>query len=543
MKRSSLAELSSQIFDILVIGGGITGTSAARDAALRGLSVALVEKDDFGSGTSSRSTKLLHGGLRYLEQFEFKLVREACRERELMLKLAPHLAHPRPFVYLLYDGYPESKWKLSAGLTLYDHFSGNPKERRHRMIHTPELLQMEPHLNPNGLKGGGQYFDFLTDDARLTLETAKAACQLGALAANYMAVTSFVIESGRIAGVQVTDKLTGESGEVRARQVINAAGVWADQVRLLEPQVTSRRIRPAKGVHIVLTKADFPLHHAVFLRAPRDHRVVWPIPALQGDLVYVGTTDTDYSDSLDHVTATADDIDYLLEVANQTLPGRNLNRSHVVSTWAGLRPLIRPEGSRSASKTSREHQIMTSPAGLLTIAGGKLTTCRVMGQQVVEHAVQLLGMRGVRASRSDEHPLSGGDMGPDFRPRVAQTAIRLNLPSQTADRIARQYGSNLFGVTSLMEADPDSARQLGAHPLTVAEVRYAVLGEMARTVTDLLERRTSIFYWTRDGGISIAADVAAEMGRLLGWTPAEMTRQVAAHREWVSANRMMVPVP
>lgn len=541
MERSSLQDFGGQRFDILVIGGGITGAATARDAALRGLSVALVEKGDFAGGTSSRSTKLIHGGLRYLEQFEFRLVREACRERELMIKLAPHLSHPRPFIYLNYDGYPESMFKLNAGLTIYDWFSGSPRERRHQMLSAKGLLQTEPHLNPTGLNGGGLYYDSLTDDARLTIDTMKAACSAGALAANYMEVTGFLLESGQISGVKVTDRLTGESGEIRARQVINATGVWADEVRLMEQQVTDRLMRPAKGVHIVLSKQDFPLNHAVFLRAPRDRRVVWPIPALNGDLVYVGTTDTDYKGPLDHVTATWDDVDYLLEVANFTIPGRNLTREHVLATWAGLRPLIRPQGNLSTSKTSREHQIITSPAGLLTIAGGKLTTNRVMGQQVVDQAVRLLesrhGRKGIGPSTTHLHPISGGDMGPDFQRRVAETAARLGLTPGVTDRASGRFGSNFFAITRLVEADSEAGRPLGPHDVTLAEVRYAVEEEMACTLTDFMDRRSSLLYWYRDGGAEIAGAVSEEMGRLLGWTEAERQRQMAAYRDWVTANR------
>jgi glycerol-3-phosphate dehydrogenase len=304
MIRTPISELAKQTPDLIVIGGGVTGASAAREAALRGLSVVLLEKEDFASGTSSRSTKLIHGGLRYLQSFDFKLVREACRERELMLHLAPHLSHPRPFIYVLYDGYPENMLMLNAGLTIYDIFSGSPLKRRHHMLNRRKLLEVEPHLNPQGLKGGGWYYDFLTDDARFTLETVKGACEAGAYAANYVKVTGFVYAGERICGVQVRDELSGETAELQARQVLNTAGVWVDQVRFLEEGVSSRMLRPSKGIHITLRKSDFPLQHAVFLRSPRDNRVVWPIPALDEDLVYIGTTDTDYSGPLDHVTAT-----------------------------------------------------------------------------------------------------------------------------------------------------------------------------------------------------------------------------------------------
>ncbi len=539
MQRFTLGDVDGQTFDLVIIGGGITGASAAREAALRGLSVVVVEKEDFASGTSSRSTKLLHGGLRYLQSYEFKLVREACRERELMLTLAPHLSHVRPFIYVLYAGYPESMPLLNLGLTVYDIFSGSPLKRRHHMLKAAALLQKEPHLNPVGLVGGGWYYDFLTDDARFTVDTVKGAVEAGALAANYMEVTGFVRKGGRIGGVEVADRLAGETGVIRARQVINTGGVWVDRVRFLEKGAQGRYLRPTKGVHIAVRKRDFPLQHAVFLRSPRDNRVVWPIPALDDDLVYIGTTDTDYDGPIDYVTATPEDIAYLLEVANFTIPDARLGYEHIVGTWAGLRPLVKPEGAMAASAVSREHQIFTSPSGLLTIAGGKMTTARVMGVQVVAEAVRLLeryhGVRGVAPSRSAKVPISGGDPGALARAR--RHVADANAPAAVRDRWIDLYGGNALKLVEIARRDPTAAQDLGVRHISLAEVRYAVQEEMARTVTDFFTRRASVFYWTEDGGLAIADSVAAEMRRLLGWETAEQGRQVEAYRGWVAANR------
>lgn len=542
MRRFALHEIEERIFDVAIIGGGVTGAAAAREAALRGLSVALVEKGDFASGTSSRSTKLLHGGLRYLESHEFKLVREACHERELMLKLAPHLSNVRPFIYVLYEGYPESMRLLSVGLSIYDLFSGNPLKRRHRMLSAGALRELEPHLNPSGLVGGGLYHDFLTDDARFTIDTLKGAADAGALVANYMEVTGLLEANGKIAGVSVADHINAETGVVRARQVVNTAGPWVDTIRFLEDGVGERLLRPTKGIHIVVRKHDFPLQHAVFVRSPRDNRVVWPIPALDEELVYIGTTDTDYDGALDHVTATDDDIDYLLEVANFTIPDAALDRTHIVATWAGLRPLIQPEGSMAASSVSREQQIITSPRGLLTIAGGKLTTSRVMGRQVIDAAIELLGgnfgLRGVPRSRSASVPISGGDPGELFHAhtRLAELAIDQGVRDRW-----RVYGGNGRALADIAQADPGAAQDLGVKHLTLAEVRYAIQEEMALTITDFFARRASVFYWTEDGGLSVADAVADEMARLLGWSAERRDEQLAAYREWVVANRF-VPV-
>ena len=540
MRRFGLGEVEGRTFDIAIVGGGITGASAAREAALRGLSTVLVEKGDFASGTSSRSTKLLHGGVRYLERYEFRLVRESCRERELMLKLAPHLAHVRPFIYLLYRGYPESMFLLNAGLTAYDIFSGSPLKRRHRMLRRAALLREEPHLNPGGLRGGGWYYDFLTDDARLVIESLKGAAEAGALAANYMEVTGLVVERGRVGGIEVADRLTGDRGTIRARQVINASGPWTDRVRFLEPGVRDRLLRPTKGIHIVVRKQDFPLDHAVFLRSPRDNRVVWPIPALDGNLVYIGTTDTEYNGSLDHVTATAEDVDYLLEAANFAIPDARLGLGHVVASWAGLRPLIKPEGDLAASAVSRDHQVMTSAAGLLTIAGGKMTTARLMGEHVVDAAVKALGtnfgLHGVPRSRSATVPLSGGDAGARF------VARRRTSELSSVDRAIRQrwlatYGGNAPALVKRVDTDPEAGRDLGYHHLSLAEVRYAVEEEMARTVADFFARRASVFFWTEDGGLSAADAVASEMATLLDWPADEHALQIAAYRDLVAANR------
>jgi glycerol-3-phosphate dehydrogenase len=552
MKRVSLKELEGQTFDVLIIGGGITGASAAREAALRGLSTVLVEKNDFASGTSSRSTKLIHGGVRYLQSYQFKLVREACSERERMLRLAPHLSNVRPFIYALYEGYPESMALLNAGLTVYDLFSGSPLKRRHRMLNAQKLLEVEPHLNPSGLVGGGWYYDFLTDDARFTLDTLKGAWEAGALLGNYMEVVGFVQESGRIAGVELRDRLSGEEGTAHARQVINAAGPWVDRVRFLEKGEQKRMLRPTKGVHIALLKRDFPLNHAVFLRSPRDNRVVWPIPALDEELVYIGTTDTDYDGSLDEVTASEQDVAYLLEVANHTIPDAKLGFEHVISTWAGLRPLVKPaaqeqpaageqpEGEMAASSVSREHQIFESPGGLLNIAGGKLTTARVMGQQVIQAALRRLrqnhGLKGFLPSRSAYEPISGGDPGQTLLAQRTAAGLQ-DLDPAVKARWLKQYGGNFLRLAEIYKQDPASGSDLGCSHLSLAEVRYAVQEEMACTLTDFFTRRASLFYWRRDGGLAAAEPVAAEMGRLLGWDEAESQRQIQSYQAWVAANR------
>jgi glycerol-3-phosphate dehydrogenase len=539
MKRISLADIAGSTFDMIVIGGGITGASIARDAAYRGLSVVLLEKDDFASGTSSRSTKLLHGGLRYLEQYQFKLVREACRERELFLRLAPHLAKVRPFIYLLYDGYPESSLLLNLGLTVYDIFSGNPIKRRHRMLGSTKLLELEPHLNPEHLVGGGWYYDVLTNDARLTIETVKSASDAGALVGNYLEVSGLVQESGKVSGVEVTDRLTGTQAVLRGKCVVNASGVWVDNVRSLEKGVSDRRLRPTKGVHIVVRKSDFPLQHAVFLRSPKDRRVVWPIPALDGDLVYIGTTDTFYDGKPEDVAATPEDIDYLLEVANHTIPDARLGYDHIVGTWAGLRPLFGTKPGVAASSVSREHEIFVSPGGLLNIAGGKLTTARVMALQTVDAAIRLYGdtfsERHPRPCTTNRNPVSGGDA--EGISDASEKLASLHLPLGIGQRWMSHYGSNALRLAEMVSVDAKNQEDLSATAITPAEIQYAVESEMAKTLGDFFIRRATFFFWHRDGGLKIADRVALEMAKSLGWSSEECARQVKKYRTEVEQNR------
>lgn len=320
MKRLTIPEAQGQDFDLIVIGGGITGASTAREAALRGLSVLLVEKNDLASGTSSKSSNLVHGGLRYLQTYQFHMVAESLRERENLVKTAPHLVKMRPFLYLVYEGDDYGKGMLNLGLTFYDVVSGEWRKRRHSMLSKDEVLKLEPHISQEGSSVRGKYYDALTDDARLTIDTAKSAYEYGAQLINHAEVTDLILESGRARGVQVTDTITGESAEIRGRQVMGAVGPWTDRVRQFEHSTQKGPgLRPSKGIHIVVKKSDFPLNNAIFLTSPDDGRTVWPIPSLEEDLVYIGTTDTDYTGDLNHVVPEPEEIQYLLNVANNAI--------------------------------------------------------------------------------------------------------------------------------------------------------------------------------------------------------------------------------
>jgi len=535
VRRAEPDTLAGQEFDVVVIGGGITGCATARDAALRHLKVLLVEREDFAFGTSSRSSKLIHGGLRYLETYQFKLVAESLRERERMLVTAPHLTEVRPFLYLLYDGYPESRSKLNLGLTFYDVASGQWRKRRHSMLNAKQVLDREPYVRANGLRGAGQFYDVLTDDARLTIDTVKGAADAGAWVLNHAAVTGLILEGGQARGVTISDRLSDRTFNVQARQVLNATGPWTEQTRALEtPGGQEHRLRPTKGVHIVLRRSDFPLDTALFLRSPDDNRVVWPIPSLQDDLVYIGTTDTDYDGDPDDVHPDESDIRYLLNVANHVIPTAKLDESQIVGSWAGLRPLVAPARGTSAGNTSREHEISTGPSGMLTISGGKLTSSRLMAAQFVDAAERRLGLPH-RRSAAGSTPISGGRM--ERCRQIRTEAATIGVPEDLVEHWLRRYGSNAARVLRRWRASPDATDLIGPRLLSRAEVRYCVEEELCRGVADLLVRRTSLFFWDPTGGVSHLEGIAAELAELLGWSDAERAAQVAAYRELVRRHR------
>jgi glycerol-3-phosphate dehydrogenase len=535
MRRAELSALGEQEFDLVVIGGGITGAATARDAALRGLRVLVVEKDDFASGTSSKSSKLIHGGLRYLQTYQFKLVAESLRERETALRIAPHLTELRPFLYLLYRGYPEGRARLSLGLTFYDAASGAWRKRRHHMLSAREVLEREPHLAAEGLLGAGMYYDVLTDDARLTLGTAQGAAEAGAVLINHAAVTGLVLERGRARGVVVTDQLDGSVGRVHAKQVVNATGSWTDATRSLETGAAAEHtVRPTKGVHIVVRKSDFPLNTAVFLRSPDDNRVVWPTPSLEDDVVYIGTTDTDYQGDPDDVHPDDGDTRYLLNVANAAIPEARLSERHIIGSWAGLRPLVAPAPGVSESNTSREHAITEGETGMLTISGGKLTSSRLMAEQLVDEVERKLS-RPVTASRTKTTPIAGA---PGAGAKGAQLAPRHgDVPDRLWSRWTRRYGSHAADVLSRWSASPANHEIIGARELTRAELRYLVEEEMACTLADVLVRRTSTFFWDRTGGLSHVDTVADELAALLGWDARRKAAEIESYARLVARHR------
>ena len=520
-------------WDLLVIGGGVVGAATARDAAMRGLRVALVERGDLGSGTSSHSSRLAHGGLRYLEHGDFRLVFEALHERATLLRIAPHLVRPLAFTFPVYRGDRVPLWKLFAGMWLYDLLAGSRNVRAHRMLGKRSLLRAEPMLRERGLVGGARYWDCQLDDARLTLATARSALAHGAALASYTAVEELLRVDGRVAGARVRDVLTGATAEVHAPVVVNATGPWSDGLRTLEDPAAAPVLRLTKGVHVEVPRARLGHTDAITLTSAVDGRVMFVLP--WGEWSYIGTTDTDHAGTADEVHATPEDVTYLLRSANAAFPHAHLTEEDVVATWAGVRPLVQADGALSTAEVSREHAILRGAGGMLSIVGGKLTTHRRMAAQLVDRVVKELRLLDGRPrpgrAPTDVEPLPGGEAA-DLAPLRA-TAIDAGLSAETAEHLVTRYGTEAQAIVNLVGADRRLGERLHpAHPAIAAQVVHAVKRELARTVEDVMVRRVHLRYETTDGGAAATAGVARLMGELLGWDPA----RVAAEAErYVSA--------
>jgi glycerol-3-phosphate dehydrogenase len=508
-----LAPLGGRVFDLLVVGGGVTGCGIAHDAALRGLAVALVEKDDFASGTSSRSSRLIHGGVRYLENGHLHLVFESSAERRRLLKLAPHLVRPLEFTWPVYEGARIPRWKLSAGLSLYDALALFRNVGRHRRLSRDGVVEREPMLRTAGLRGGAMYYDAATNDARLTLANAIAAAEAGAAVINHAMCDGWIVERGRVVGANVRDVLGEGRIEVRARVVVNATGPW------------SGRVRGSKGTHIAVPRDRVGNRHALTLMSPLDGRVLFTLPA--GTNAVIGTTDTYTASSPDDVRASNDDVRYLLDAANAFFPAAQLSAGDVVAAWAGIRPLI-PAGGDAPGAASREHAISTAENGVVSITGGKLTTYRVMAAQVVDVVMKQLP-RDARSHTADR-ALPGGDF--DSLDALIATAARTTNDVELAAHLAGTFGSRWPDVWKDISAHGMS-RVVDGLPYTLGELRFSARREMARTLGDLLIRRTHVAFETRDHGVGVAAMVADAVAPLLGWDFSLQRRAVAAYQKEV----------
>ncbi len=537
-RAAALDAMAAEPLDVLIIGGGITGAGIARDAALRGVRVALVDKSDVAGGTSSRSSRLIHGGIRYLEHGDLRLVFEASRERRILLRIAPHLVRPLPFLFPAYRGARVPPWKLRAGLWLYDLLAAFRNVHAHRWLGAKRVRAAEPGLRDKDLTGAGLYYDAQTDDARLALATLRSAAAAGALVASYTEVLALAKPDGRVAGASVRDVLTGRRLEIRARVVVNATGPWVDAVRRLDEPAATPLLRLSKGAHVAVPRARIGNMHAVTLTSPLDGRVMFVLP--WGDLSYIGTTETEETVSPERVRATGNDAVYLLRSANAFFPRARLAPHDVVSTWAGLRPLLAPDGSRSAGAVSREHRIVESASGLITIAGGKLTTYRVMGRDVMDRVAARLrkldGRRPPPAPATDELPLPGGETA-DLDVLVSGAVAR-GVGEPTAQHLVASYGTESAAVLNLVDRQRGLGKPiLEGRPEIRAEVVHAVQREMAVRLADVLIRRTHLFHQARGQAVTATTVVADLMAPLLGWDAARRAEEIELYLKEVEVSR------
>ena len=550
-RAAALRRLADEHLDVLVVGGGITGAGVAVDAAARGLRTGLVERHDFASGTSSKSSKLVHGGLRYLQQREFRLVYEALAERQRLRHTAPHLVRLLPFLIPVFGKggiiNPKLAKALNSALWMYDLTGGARIGKLHEQISADEAVAHMPTLRRDRVVSGFIYHDAQTDDARLTLALARTAADLGAAVANWTAVTGFEKgPDGTVTGATLQpswgrDEPAGEPFTVRAKVVVNAGGVWSDAVAALDLGHDPATIRPAKGIHITVPWDKIRNDIAAVVPVPKDKRSVFVVP--QGDRTYIGTTDTDYDGPIDEPTCTAEDIRYLLDAINASIT-EPLTEEDVVGTWAGLRPLV--SGGSTAAKTaktkdlSRRHKVTRSTSGVIAVTGGKLTTYRKMAADTVDAAVEALG-RGGR-SRTRRLRLHGAEgHAALLRPGAAD---RLGIPADELTRLANRYGGAARAVAAMIAGDPSLGRPLVATlPFTRAEALYAARYEMLGSLDDLLSRRIPARWQARDATADAAEDAARLVADDLGWDGARVAREVAALRSSIERERAAADLP
>lgn len=539
-REENIKRAQAKVFDILVIGGGITGACAARDAARRGLSTVIVEKNDWAFGTSSRSSKLVHGGLRYLELFDFKLVFEACRERRRLLLNAPHVVWPQSFIFPVYKGDKNPLFMIAVGLWLYDILALFRNVQSHQLHGSKRILEVEPELDRERLKGGGQFYDCATDDARLTLSHVQSAHLEGACCLSYVRVVDFLRRQGMVCGVRARDEVGGGEFDIEARVVLNCTGPWTDFICRLDDPEAAPKLRPTKGSHVVVPWKRVKVYNAMPILSPRDQRMLFVIP--WRNFAIIGTTDTDYEGDYDTVHASRDDVDYILEAANRALPSARLDYDDVLSTYAGLRPLVLEGGGKDVkeSQVSREHSIYESHSGLISIAGGKLTTARSMAEELVDLAVHRLaerhGLSGVPKCTTKNAPVFGKG-GVDFPKRLERLAKEVRLDDEVIAKL-QLLGTGAIRVLSMLAEDPSLARRLGdGLPYIEAEVVYSAREEMVVSLSDFMVRRSFIFYEDREQDLGCAERVAELLGQELGWDEEEKRRQVDEYRRVVELSR------
>ncbi len=505
LKRSEIIKkLDTQEFDILIIGGGITGAGIALDATTRGLKVGLIEMQDFAEGTSSRSTKLVHGGLRYLKQLSFKIVREVGQERKIVHRNAPHIVLPEKMILPIVEGGSLGKFSASMALWVYDFLAGVAKPERRKMLSVKETLEKMPSLNPKKLKGSAIYYEYKTDDARLTMEVLKKAVEKGATVINYVKANTFKYnEKGKIKGLTATDTLSKEAIKISAKIVVSATGPWTDELMKEDNKPAKKKIHHTKGVHLTVSKKKFPLQCAAYFDTS-DGRMIFAIP--RGEIVYIGTTDTNYTGDTQRPLPKLEDAEYILHHTNKSFPEINLKIKDILSAWAGLRPLIHEEG-KSPSELSRKDEIFISKSGLISIAGGKLTGYRLMAKKIVNIVYRkLLKENGeFKKCRTRKMQLAGGEF--NFRPdtyklieyadKKYDEAKQTGISPEEFKKLFYRYGTNIEVITNKAFDYYNRLRNTEKAWLK-AEVCYSIEHEMCNTISDFFIRRTGIMLFEPD---------------------------------------------
>lgn len=525
-RGSRLDRLKKERLDVLIIGGGITGAGIALDAASRGLKTGLIEQHDFAYGTSSRSTKLIHGGLRYLKQLEFALVKEVGSERAIVHKLAPHLVVPEKMLLPLYEKRGLGYGLTSIGLKIYDWLAGVKTEDQRRMLTKAQTLGYEPLLKAHDIKGGALYAEYRTDDARLTIEIAKRAAKEGAALVSYVQAAGFLYDDGKVSGIEAVDIITNEKFSIQAAVVVNAAGPWVDELRKTNNSLQGKTLHLTKGVHIVVPYHRLPVRQAIYFDVP-DDRMIFAIP--RGRTTYVGTTDTDYKGSKDDVRATQEDVRYLIHAVNEAFPSVHLNLADVESSWAGLRPLIHEEG-KSASELSRKDEIFESDSGLISIAGGKLTGYRKMAERVVDLLAEgAFEGRELKPCTTDKLFLAGlpfKDLRElaDYTNTVARRIERLGLKGAAGTYLVHLYGRQADEILQLAEARSESDPEVR---LTLAELKFAIDHEQVVRADDFLVRRTGMLFFDIHRLVRVKDAVLAAMAAQLGWSSERLAEEKA----------------
>ncbi|MFP7492331.1 FAD-dependent oxidoreductase [Terribacillus saccharophilus] len=545
-KRNEIyTNLTDKPLDVLVIGGGITGSGISLDAKMRGMNVGLVEMQDFAAGTSSRSTKLVHGGLRYLKQFEVKMVAEVGKEREIVYENGPHVTTPEWMLLPFHKGGTFGPLTTNIGLRVYDYLAGVKRAERRTMLKRDEVLEREPLVKSEDLLGGGRYVEYKTDDARLTLEVLKKAVEKGVHAINYTKVVEFIYDAGgKVTGVVAEDLTTGDKHRIFAKKIVNAGGPWVDTLREKDGSKKGKTLHLTKGVHLVFDGERFPLRQAVYFDTP-DGRMVFAIP--REGKTYVGTTDTTYKGDIKHPVMTVEDRDYIIDSINYMFPTVEITKDDVESSWAGLRPLIQEEGKKPG-EISRKDEIFVSDSGLISMAGGKLTGYRKMAIEAVNLvADQFKKEEGILYSQADTKnlPISGGEVGGSkgferFKERKVDEGKAIGLSDEDALKMVSRYGANVDKVFERFETLKDEAKAANIDVLVFAQLRYAMEEELAFKPVDFFVRRTGALLFNINFVHEHKDAVIDYMAKTLGYSAeqkAEYTRELE-----VLAKEAVVPV-